>query len=97
MLEMVLEAAEPGPLRFTRVADDDWHIFMGVWGGVLWWMVDGCGTTGVSVGFWGLGGAYVCVDTYRDSGWKIVRKFGGEEGDVMSLRWRRTLRGFEVV
>lgn len=31
MLEMVLEAAEPGPLRLTNDGAEDWHIFLTVW------------------------------------------------------------------
>lgn len=31
MLEMVLEAAEPGPLRLTNDGAEDWHILSVVW------------------------------------------------------------------
>lgn len=36
MLEMVLEAADPGPLRLTNDGAEDWHILSALGGGRFW-------------------------------------------------------------
>lgn len=44
MLEMVLAAAEPGPLRLTNDGAEDWHILSVVWVVVVdagCWMLGG--------------------------------------------------------
>jgi hypothetical protein len=83
MLEMVLEAAEPGPLRLTNDGAEDWHILSVVW--VVAVMLDAGGVVWVVAVMLDAGGV---VSGVQERG---HRERKAQQGPVGSMNWETYL------